>query len=98
MADFYQTGVIATLHRLAPTNLDRLESELNRYSRDRPIALVLPCLYSELEGVALPRILEELKKVRYLRQIVVSLGRANEEQFQHARSFFSGLPVRPTLI
>ncbi len=98
MGDFYQTGIIATLHRLGPTNLERIESELYQYSRHRPIALVLPSLYSELGGPALPRILEELRKVRYLRQIVVSLGRASEKEFEHAKEFFSGLPVRPAII
>ncbi|MBI4470646.1 MAG: glycosyl transferase [Acidobacteria bacterium] len=98
MADFYQTGVIATLHRLAPTQLDRIEAELYRYSRYRPIALVLPALYSELEGPALPRIVQELAGVGYLQQIVVALARADEERFHHAKEFFSALPVRPTII
>ena len=40
--------------------LDRLEAELQEYSRARPIALVLPALYSEFEGPAMPRIVEEL--------------------------------------
>ena len=43
MADFHQTGVITTLHRLGNSDLERLESELLGYSSRRPIALVLPC-------------------------------------------------------
>lgn len=92
MPDFYQTGVITTLHRFAPANIDRLEAELKKYSRINPVALLLPCLYTELRGEALPRIVEELKRVKYLKQIVVSLGRASAEEYQHARQFFSVLP------
>ena len=46
MSDFHQTGVITALHRLGPTDLERLESELGEYSSERPIALVLPSLFS----------------------------------------------------
>ena len=92
MSDFYQTGVITTLHRLGPPNPERLERELIRLVRERPVALVLPSLYSELEGPALPHIIDELCKVPYLGQIVISLDRANRKQFEHAREFFSRLP------
>ena len=53
MADFYQGGAITTLHRLGTSDLSRLERELVAHARSRPIALVLPCLYSELEGKAI---------------------------------------------
>jgi glucosyl-3-phosphoglycerate synthase len=98
MADFYQTGLVATFHRLGVKNLDRLEEELESYSKHRPIALVLPSLYSELEGPALPGIIEELKKVKYLNQIVVSMGRTNAVQFRKAREFFGQLPQKTALI
>ena len=44
MADFHQTGVITSLHRLGEPDLARLEHELVRYSAERPVALVLPSL------------------------------------------------------
>ncbi len=92
MSDFYQTGVVTTLHRLGPPNVERLERELVRLVRERPVTLVLPSLYSELEGPALSHIVDELCKVPYLSQIVISLDRANKKQFEHAREFFSRLP------
>jgi glucosyl-3-phosphoglycerate synthase len=98
MGDFYQTGVISTLHRFTSNNLDRMEAELKRFSRATPMALILPCLYSELEGPAMPRILEELKKVKYLRQIVIGLDRADADQFRKAREFFSSLPLEKRII
>jgi len=98
MGDFYQTGLVATFHRLGQSNLERLESELLGFARQRPMALVLPSLYSELEGPALPGIIEELKHVKYLNQIVVSLDRADAKQFQYAREFFGRLSQRPMIV
>jgi glucosyl-3-phosphoglycerate synthase len=62
MADFHQTGIITTLHRLGNPSLQRLEGELELYARRRPIALVLPALYTEFEGAAM-RGRRELAKV-----------------------------------
>ncbi|OHB76177.1 MAG: glycosyl transferase [Planctomycetes bacterium RBG_16_59_8] len=89
MSDFYQTGVISTLHRFPGTKLEKMESELKKFSRLQPVTLLLPCLWSEFEGPAMPRIIEELKQVKYLRQIVLVLGRADHDHFRKAREFMS---------
>jgi glucosyl-3-phosphoglycerate synthase len=98
MSDFYQVGVVATFHRLGSQNLDKLEEELSWYSHERPIALILPCLYSELEGDALPSIVRQLKDVKYVREIVVGLALASPAEYEHARKFFSDLPQKTTII
>jgi len=98
MADFYQTGVVATFHRLGKADLNRMESELTEFNRHRPIALVLPSTYSELEAPALKQIVEEIKQVPYLNEIVVTMGRTNQEQFLKAKEFFSFLPQRTRII
>jgi glucosyl-3-phosphoglycerate synthase len=98
MADFHQTGMIATLHRLVPGGLERLERELAMYAEHRPIALVLPALYSEFEGPAMPRIIEELRQVPYVRQIVVTMSQATPEQYARARRMMAGLPQEVTFI
>lgn len=90
MADFYQTGVVTTLHHLRAGQLERLEAELEGYNRVRPIGLVLPALYAEFERPAMARIVAELRKVRYLQRITLVLGQANADQFARARSFFEG--------
>ncbi len=92
MADFYQNGIITTLHNLSNRSSAELEQELIAFSKSRPMGLVLPCLYSELEGPALEKIIDELCKVPYLEQIVIGLDRATEEQYRHALKFFSRLP------
>ena len=89
MADFYQTGIVTTLHRLKPDSIERLELDLEHFARSRPIGLVLPALYSEFETAAMRAIVPELRKVKYLERIVVVLGRASKEQYLRAKSFFS---------
>lgn len=94
MGDFYQNGIITTLHKLSGRPVENLEAELVSFSRKRPMALILPSLYSELEGEALPRILDELEQVPYLSEVVIGLDRADEQQYRAALEFFSRLPQR----
>ncbi len=92
MSDFHQSGVITTLHRLGPPGLERLEEELLQYSYSRPIALVLPSLISELEGDGLKGIIDVLRGVKYLRQVVVSLsGSADPGEYEAMRDAFDGV-------
>ena len=98
MGDFHQTETISTLHRLKKDNVEKLEEQLNEFSKSRPIALVLPCLYSELQRVALKNILEQLKEVTYLNEIVITIGRASEDEYKHAQKYFSVLPQDYKLI
>ena len=91
MADFHQNGIITTLHNLTDRPVEALEQELVAFSRQRPMALVLPSLYSELQTEALPKIVQELKQVPYLSQIVIGLDRADEAEYRHALQFFSEL-------
>lgn len=98
MSDFYQVGVVATFHKLGKFNLDRIEEELSWYAHERPIALVLPCLYSELAGEALKGIIRHLKEVKYVREIVVSLGVASRDEFLHAKEYFSALPQKTSIV
>jgi glucosyl-3-phosphoglycerate synthase len=98
MSDFFQNGVVTTLHRLGSARLDGLYAELREYSRANPISLIIPCLITELERPALGRIVQQLKQVEYLDEIVVPIGRADRRQFQHAREFFAPLGPRCRLI
>jgi hypothetical protein len=61
VSDFFQTGAIATLHRLGRPDPARLERELEAFSVEEPMALVLPCHVKELGTPALRGILRELR-------------------------------------
>lgn len=98
MSDFHQNGVVTVLHRLGAPNLSQLEKELERHAANAPIALVLPSLYSELENPALKNIVQVLKDIRYVNEIVVSLDRASALEFRLAKQFFSVLPQRVRIV
>src|SRR5215510_8476176 len=99
MSDFFQTGAIATLHRLGTPNIARLEQELEKFSEETPMALVLPCHIRELGTPALNRIARELRGVTYIKQIVVGIdGATRAREWKKARKFFSQLPQRPVLL
>lgn len=69
-----------------------------QFRKHRPMALILPSLYSELQMPALTSILKELEEVPYLDQIVVGLDRANEAEYRHALEFFGTLPQQPQVL
>jgi glucosyl-3-phosphoglycerate synthase len=92
MADFHQNGNIAQFHDLRSRPIEEMVYELEAFAQTRKISLVLPSLYSELEGPALGNILKELSAVTYLHRIIIGLDRADEDQFRRAKDFFSVLP------
>lgn len=96
MSDFFQPGVVTTLHRLRREPPERLEGELEIYGPAKPIGLILPALYSEFETPAMRRIVDSLRDVRYLHRIVVAIGRCSRSQYADACQFFRGFrtPVR----
>ena len=92
MGDFHQNGIITILHNLSRRSTEELEQEIVQFSKKRRLGLLLPSLFSELEGEALEQIIEKLKEVNYLNQIVIGLDRADQDQFVHACKFFRRLP------
>ena len=98
MSEFSQNGVVATLHDFSNRNLKDLEQDLKKFSKDRKMELILPCLYSELEGNALPNIVNEISKTNYLNHIIIGLDRANEDQAKTAWKFFKKLNCAFTIL
>jgi len=98
MSDFFQNGIITTLHTLSTRSQEALEGELAVFAEECPMTLVLPCLYSELAQPALAKIVQELSGVEYLKHIVIGLDRATEDEYKHALEYFSVLPQPHTVI
>ena len=98
MSDFYQTGVIATLHRLGEHKLEPLEQQPEGFAEQQPIALVLPAFYSEFEKPAMEGMLYELAQVRYLKQVVMVLAQASEAQYRELHERLAGLPGEVRII
>ena len=77
MSEFSQNGIVSTLHDFGTKSTKEIEKELLKFSNERKMELILPCLYSELEGKALPNIVSEIKKTNYLDHIIIGLDKAN---------------------
>lgn len=92
MGDFHQNGNIATMHNLSNRPVEDLEDDLIEFSRHRPMGLIIPSLYSELETPALENIVRELTRVPYLNEIIIGLDQADESEYRHALEFFGRLP------
>jgi glucosyl-3-phosphoglycerate synthase len=98
MADFHQEPQITTLHGLyeafdKASYLTELEQRLEHHAQHENISLLLPSLHSEMQNAGvLDGILEQIREVRYLNNVVVALGGAPEEQqFREAEEYFGRL-------
>ena len=104
MGSFYQNGIVANLHDFsygtsAYDNYQKLEKDLIEFSNTNPMELILPCLFSEINGKALPKIIDEINKIKFLNHIVIGLDRANREELpittftnrQSAKSFMHNI-------
>ncbi len=91
MSDFFQNGIISTLHDFGTKSTSSIEKDLHKFSKERKMELILPCLYSELEGSALPNIVEEISKTKYLNHVIIGLDKANQVQAKKAWKFFKKL-------
>ena len=98
MADFHQNGSVATLHNLTRVPVAEIENQLRAFSQSRKITLILPSLFSELEGPALSGIIDELAEVDYINHIIIGLDRADAEQFAYAKEYFSRLPQQHDIL
>ena len=98
MSDFSQNGIISTLHDFGTKSVGDIEKDLKRFSKERKMELILPSLYTELEGDALPNIVNEISKTNYLDHVIIGLDKANKKQAQHAWKFFKKLNIPFTIL
>ena len=96
MGSFYQNGIVANLHDFSygsssENNYKKLEKNLVDFSNDNPMELILPSLFSEINGTALPNIINEINKTQFLNHVVIGLDRSNDKEFQKAFKFFQQL-------
>ncbi len=98
MGDFFQNGAVTTLHNLNAEFDSEREQQLLEFSRTRPITLLLPSLYSELQGPALEHIINELQQISYINEIVIGLDRADISQYRHALKYFSRLTQKHSVL
>ena len=93
MGDFSQNSIVANLHDFSLKSTNEIETELLLFSKERKLELILPCLFSELKGTALPNIVKEISKTKYLNHIIIGLDKADEKDVKFAFSFFRKLKL-----
>ena len=98
MGSFYQNGIVANLHDFSygsssENNYQKLENELVHFSKDNPMELILPSLFSEINGSALPNIVNEINKTKFLNHVVVGLDKSNSQESKTAFKFFDQLKI-----
>ena len=98
MSDFHQNGIIATLHNFNEKKIEDIEKDLIKFSKNTPMTLILPSLYSELERPALTYIVNTLKKIKYIKNLVIGLDQATKAEFKKAKNFFSNLPQNTNIL
>ncbi|MDQ7006377.1 MAG: glycosyl transferase [Acidobacteriota bacterium] len=98
MSDFYQRGLITTLHNLGHDNCARLESELLGHARRRPIALVLPTTVDDFHAPPMEGILARLVEAPFLGEIVFTLGPAGPDDFAAVRRRLSDIGLEATVL
>ena len=94
MADFSQAGVVPTLHDLGHRHVGDLERDLRSWAADRPVALIIPCLASDVDGDAFEGMVAELAGADWLAHIVVGLDEAGERDRRRALGLLERLPQR----
>ena len=98
MGDFSQNGIVSTLHDFGTKSTNEIEKDLLNFSKERKMELILPCLYSELEGAALPNIVDQISKTKYLNHVIIGLDKASESQAKKAWKFFKKINVPFTIL
>ena len=98
MSDFSQNGIVSDLHDFGTKSTNDIEKDLLKFSKERNMELILPSLYSELEGTALPKIVNEISKTKYLSHVIIGLDKANEKQAKKAWKFFKKLKTPFTIL
>ncbi|MFC1783003.1 glycosyl transferase [Planctomycetota bacterium] len=78
MGDFFQNGIITTLHDFEADNLQRMESRLSDMLKRRDIALILPIIPRDLMSQSFNDIVMELAQVPYISEVVLSLGQTDD--------------------
>jgi len=98
LSDFWQHGPITTIHRFPGLKVSDLEVVVTGHSRERPAALLIPALASEMEGPAWPNLLAEIQRASFLDEVILALGRATPDDHARASSDLGNLAQRTTVV
>src|SRR5512143_480118 len=92
MSDFHQHGPVTAIPRLLERDPSLMERRIEALAARMPVALVIPMVPDEMDRPALAGILQELRQVRYLDCLVVSLNHASMDDYQRTCAYFEPYP------
>ncbi len=92
MPDIHHPGPVLPLPLLGTEHEDRLETDLTAWTRDRPLALILPCHARDLESEAMGNILDTLSGVPWISRLILGLDGANAAAYASALQKTAILP------
>jgi glucosyl-3-phosphoglycerate synthase len=95
MSDFFQHGLISTLHRLVDGPIIERNKTLPAL---QSVVLVLPCHYSETATPALNGIIEKLNEAEFLSQVVVSMNGIPQHRIKDVQQFWSRLKIPQVIL
>ena len=86
----FQQSLITTVHDYSLGNLDAIA--FNKELKQRPTALLIPCLMEEFSRPALTLIRDTLASLTELTSLVIALSADNAEDVAEAERFFADMP------
>jgi glucosyl-3-phosphoglycerate synthase len=98
MSDFQQSGPVTAMPRLLARPVEALETQITALTPKFPVSLVVPMIPSEMERPALGRILDELCQVEYLDSLVISLNKANGDDYERTLRYFDRFPGNKVIL
>ena len=79
MADFYQHAHLPTLQHLSGGQDELRQEEVTSWARRRRVALILPALFEDCRRAALPRMLEAIRELPFVGEVVLAVNGMPEE-------------------
>ncbi len=98
MSDFFQSGNITTINILGEKGSSIIEEHLNKFSKRKKTAVLIPVLYSDYIRPAMKRILKIMEDINFIHEVVLSLGRASKEKFERVKEEIKSHPRNITVL
>jgi glucosyl-3-phosphoglycerate synthase len=81
---------VTTLHDISH-NKEELIKRVSDVAVERPVSIVMPMLYRELQNSAIENITKGLNRCDYVKEILIPLSAKSEKEFKQSKRFFSKL-------
>jgi hypothetical protein len=98
MSDFHQFGPVTAIPRLVSRDPEEMEQRIEELAKRFPVSLVIPMVPGEMDRTALEKILDELCRVSWVDTLLISLNRANVEDYRRALEYFDRYPGRKVVL